>query len=98
MSQRIRNAFLSLGAICILAMISGLTVHAHLAHVDEPAEHDGAHCSLCQQLAISRQAYTANLECANVEIALVERLASAYPIRRFQQTLPSQSHPRAPPA
>jgi len=96
-SQRIRNVFLLLGTICFLAMVSGVIVHVHLAHVDKPAEHDGAHCALCQQLTFAKKEYTADLEPADVEIPLVERLASACPTRLFHQTSRDQSHPRAPP-
>jgi hypothetical protein len=93
-----RNVFLTLGAICFLAMISGIVVHVHLAHVDKPAEHDGAHCSLCQQLAFSKQDYTTDLDGTNIEIAPVVRVARCCPTEPFHLILPSQSHPRAPPA
>lgn len=98
MNQRIRNVFLLLGTICFLAMISGVTVHVHLAHADEPAEHDGARCSLCRQLTFAKKEYTADLEPADVEIPSVGHLASTCPATPLQQTSRDQGHPRAPPA
>jgi hypothetical protein len=94
----IRSVFLTLGSICFLAMTSGVTLYLHLAHVDNPAEHDAAHCSLCQQLVVSKKNYTVDFEPADIEIDSVGHLVSACPALLFCQSLPSQFHSRAPPA
>jgi hypothetical protein len=96
-SRRIRNTFLTLGAVCFLATAFGITLHLHLAHVKEPANHDAAHCSLCQQLLLSKKDYTAEIDPANIEIDSVGRLIPIRPAPLLQQTSPYQCHPRAPP-
>jgi len=96
-SRRIRNTFLTLGAICFLAMAFGITLYLHLAHAEEPAKHDVAHCPICQQLLISKKDYAAEIESAEIEIDSVGRLVSACPTILVHQTSPSQFHPRAPP-
>lgn len=97
MSWRIRNTFLALGAVCFLATAFGITLYLHLAHVDEPAKHDVAHCSLCQQLLISKKKYTAEVEPADVEIDRVGQLVQVRPDILSHQTTPQQFHARAPP-
>jgi len=95
---RMRTTLLVLGTACFVAMASGLVLHFHLAHVDEPAEHDSDHCSLCQRLLVSKKDYTTDPEPVAVELDPVGHIIAVLPARRVLQTSPNQCNPRAPPA
>ena len=98
MNRGIRNTFLILGAGSFLATAIGLTLYLHLAHTEEPARHDAAHCSICQQLLICKKKYTAEIEPAEVEIDRVGQLISVRPRTLSHQTAPSPFHARGPPS
>ena len=92
MNRGIRNTFLILGVISFLATAVGITLYLHLAHTKEPARHDVAHCSICQQLLICKKKYTAEIEPAEVEIDRVGQLVSVCPEILSYQTAPSPFH------
>jgi len=96
--RRIRKTFLALGTVGFLATALGVTLYLHLAHTEEPARHDVAHCSVCQQLLICKKKYTAEIEPADVEIDRVGQLIQVRPEILSYQTAPSQFHARAPPS
>ena len=98
MIRRIRKTFLALGTVGFLTTALGITLYLHLAHMKEPARHDVAHCSVCQQLLICKKKYTAEIEPADVEIDRVGQLVQVRPDIPSHQTTPAQFHARAPPS
>lgn len=98
MKGRMKTTFLVLGAACFMAMASGLVLHFHLAHLDEPAEHDSDHCPLCRQLLVSKKDYTVDPEPATVASDPVGHLAATPSPAPIYQASPNRFHPRAPPA
>ena len=99
MKRRVRTTFLVLGTTCFLAMTSGLVLHFHLAHLDDPAEHDAAHCPLCQQLFFSsKKDFTADPEPTDIELEPVGRIMAVQPATPIHQTFSNHCNPRAPPA
>jgi hypothetical protein len=96
-SRRIRNMFLLLGVAGFLASALGITLYLHLAHEDDPAKHDVAHCSLCQQLLIAKKEYTVETEPAPIEMEPTGRVVALYATPLFQQCALYQCSPRAPP-
>jgi len=97
-SRRTKHAFLALGTLCFLTMVSGLALHFHLAHLEEPTAHDFDHCSLCRHLLVPKKDYTAHLEPANSEINPVGRIIPVRPTTFSHQSSPTRFHARAPPA
>ena len=99
MSRSICNMVLTVAATSFLATALGITLHMHLAHVDSPARHDGAHCRTCQQFLASKKPYTVEFTPSKIEIDAVGQLISICPERlSFHQTSLQQCHSRAPPA
>lgn len=98
MSRSARHTFLALGTLCFLAMVSGLALHFHLAHLEKPTEHDSSNCSLCRQLLVPKKDYTTHLEPANIEINPVGRIVPVRPTTLSHQSSPTRFHARAPPA
>ncbi len=99
MSRRISSIILAIGAASFLAMAFGITLHLHLAHVDETKHHDSDHCPICQNFLISKKEYTVEFASTEIEIDTVGQLVSTRPTSpAIQHPFLQQCHSRAPPA
>lgn len=48
-----RKIALITGAVCLLAMVTGVTLALHLAGEEHPEKHDCEHCPICRQIFIN---------------------------------------------
>jgi len=98
-SRRICQLVLVIATVSFLATAFGVVLHLHLSHVDDPAHHDSAHCSICQQFLIVKNPSIVQVTAAQVQSDTVGRTVSLRPgLRAIGQTFLQQCHSRAPPA
>jgi len=95
---RARTTFLVLGVVCFTAMASGWILYLHLGRGEDPVEHDAAHCSLCQQLLVSKKSFTVDSEPTCIELEPTGRIAAIPSATPIYHAYPNLSSPRAPPA
>ncbi len=98
MKGRVKTVFLVLGTACFVAMASGWVLYLHLAHDEDPAEHDTTHCSLCQQLLVSKKSFTVDSEPTCVELDPAGHIAAVSSTTPIYHAYPNLCNPRAPPA
>jgi hypothetical protein len=97
-NRSIRNVALFAGTICFLAVALGIVLYVHLANVEDLAAHDTSHCTLCQQLFVSKKNYTVEIGVTEVEIDLVGQPFTACPDNFCSQIISLWFDARAPPA
>ena len=93
-----RQIFAVLALVCFVAVASGLALFPHLAHLEEPGEHDTDHCPLCQLVFVSAKNCMTEPEPVVIKDELAEHVVGADPTTPSQQTRPNRFDPRAPPA
>ena len=85
------------GAVCCLAMVTGLTLKLHLACFDDPAEHDSEHCSICQELLIAPSKF---VPASQPELGTATQFEHHVEFPTFtcsKRLYPQPANPRAPP-
>ncbi|MEJ2701490.1 MAG: hypothetical protein P8Z79_03510 [Sedimentisphaerales bacterium] len=58
MGRLTRQVALVVALTCFGTMVTGALLYLHLLSHERPGEHDPEHCSICQQLVISRGKFT----------------------------------------
>jgi len=72
--------------------------HGDSDHHREPTPHDSEHCSICQQLLLSKKDFTIDPEPDGIGLELLRRIPAIPQTTPILRVSLNGSHPRAPPA
>lgn len=94
----VRNRLLVPAAVSFLMMATGVTLHLHLAHFEEPAHHHSEQCPVCQVLLAAPKKVTLELDPPALDDCRFAFVADTRPAECVQSYYPHQILPRGPPS